>query len=374
MLYFDYPATTPIDEEVLKSQVEVSKSFFANTESNHALGQRSKRLLLHLQEELERMIGGNFEYIFTSGATEANIIGLNSLAKKNKSKGTRILYLSIEHASINATIEKLQGEGYSVEKIAVDKKGVIDFEKFVKQLSSDVILCSIMAVNNEIGSIQDLTKVKNLMEIHAPHGTLFSDCVQGIGKVKIDFNSIDAFSMTAHKIFGPKGVGILAIPKGMKIQSDRVGGQHQNGHRAGTIPLPLCVACVKSIQKMFEEFEVINLQMIEKFNYTITKLNEIGMHSQTFTSNQSPYIISTYSEKIRAIPLQQYLSDLEIYVGTQSACSEGANKQSHVLKAIGLPTENAQNVIRIGIAPQTTFEEIDILIDAIQKGINQFGL
>lgn len=374
MSYFDYPASTPVEAEVQKFQNEVENTFFANTESNHALAMKAKRFYQRLEKELENLISPNFTYTFTSGATEANNMGIRGLLKKRKHKGNTILVLPIEHASVVMVIKQLIAEGFHIQYIPVNQRGIVELDEFKTMLNDDVNMVIAMYANNEIGVIQPYQEMRQFIDRYAKTALFFSDCVQGLGKFDINFDLFDAFTASAHKLYGPKGIGFLAVKKDLTYESDRLGGKHQEGRRAGTIPTPLIAGMVKAIQLtvlqrdeqktyVVDLYESLQKQLVQR-DFIVRKLDE----------SQSPYIFSCYHTGIKALPLQQYLSDNGIYIGTQSSCSEGANKQSAILVAIGLSKTEASSVIRIGLSPKTTKVELEKLISKIDEALLKYGV
>lgn len=374
MYYFDYPASTPIDPTVQKFQNEVENMFFANTESRHAFASKSSRFYHRLELEISQMLSNEFNFTFTSGATEANNMGIQGLLKKRKQKGNTVLVLPIEHASVLETMKKLKEEGMNIQYVPVNNRGIIELETFKSMLNSDVNMVIAMTVNNEIGAIQPYKEIRQLIDMYAPKALFFSDCVQALGKIRLDFTVFDAFSASGHKLYGPKGIGLLAVKKNLVYTSDRIGGKHQEGRRAGTIPTQLIAGLTKAIELSVKACET-NFEYVSKLYTKLDQaLSERGFVTRLLDESQSPFIFSCYHLGIKALPLQQYLSDNDIYIGTQSSCSEGANKQSAILTAISLSQEAASSVIRIGLSPKTTEEEIAVIISKIDEALKKYSV
>lgn len=374
MYYFDYPASTPVLFEVQKFQNEVENMFFANTESRHALAAKSNRFYKRLEEEIVRMLSDQFNYTFTSGATEANNMGIQGLLKKRKQKGNTVLVLPIEHASVLETMKKLKQEGMNIQYVPVDTRGVVQLDVLGEMLNTDVNMVVAMTVNNEIGVIQPYEQIRELIDTKAPEALFFSDCVQALGKFDIDFNIFDAFSASSHKLYGPKGIGLLAIKKSLVHESDRIGGKHQEGRRAGTIPTQLIGGLMKAIELSVKSCSENHEYVSELYTQLETEMKQLGFVTRPLDCVQSPYIFSCYHLGIKALPLQQYLSDNDIYIGTQSSCSEGANKQSAILTAIALSQEAASSVIRIGLSPKTRQEDLHVLVSKISEAIQKYSV
>lgn len=372
--YFDYPASTPVDSAVQQFQNEVENAFFANTESRHALATKSNRFYRRLESEVGKLISDAFNYTFTSGATEANNMGIQGLLKKRKQKGNTILVLPIEHASVLETMKKLKEQGFNVQYVPVDSRGAVQLDVFESMLTSDVNMVVAMTVNNEIGVIQPYVQMRQLIDKHAPEALFFSDCVQAVGKFKIDFTVFDAFSASSHKLYGPKGIGLLAIKKGLVHESDRIGGKHQDGRRAGTIPTQLIAGLTKALELSIGSIDHNHAYVTGLYKRLETELGEVGFVTRPLDELQSPFIFSCYHTGIKALPLQQYLSDNDIYIGTQSSCSEGANKQSAILTAIALSAAAASSVIRLGLSPKTTDDELTVLISKIKEALTKYSV
>lgn len=374
MYYFDYPASTPVLFEVQKFQNEVENIFFANTESRHALAAKSSRFYHRLEAEITQMLSDEFHYTFTSGATEANNMGIQGLLKKRKQKGNTVLVLPIEHASVLETMKKLKQEGMNIQYVPVDTRGIIQLEALKEMLNDDVNMVVAMMVNNEIGVIQPYKEIRKLIDTHAKEALFFSDCVQAVGKFKLDFTVFDAFTASSHKLYGPKGIGLLATKKALVHESDRIGGKHQAGRRAGTIPTQLIGGLMKAIELSTKSCDQNEAYVSALYTQLATEMTKMGFVTRPLDEAQSPYIFSCYHVGIKALPLQQYLSDNDIYIGTQSSCSEGANKQSAILTAIALSPEAASSVIRIGLSPKTTQADLQVLVSKIDEAIHKYSV
>lgn len=374
MIYLDYPASTPVELEVQQFQNKVENQFFANTESRHELAFQASRFYKRLEKEVEKMISPNFTYTFTSGATEANNMGIKGILKRRKQIGKTILVSPIEHASVNETVKQLKEEGMNVQYLPVDSRGVIKLDVLQEQLNTDVNMVIAMCVNNEIGTLQPYKEIRELIDEKAPQALFFSDCVQAVAKFDIDYDVFDAFSASSHKLYGPKGIGFLAIKKDIPYVSDRIGGKHQESRRAGTIPTPLIAGMTKAIELITKKQEADFAYVVNLYNKLDDALSKRGFVTRKCDEYQSPFIFSCYHLGLKAIPLQKILSDREIYIGTQSSCSEGANKQSAILTAIGLSQDAAGSVIRIGLSPKTAEEEIETLIKEIDIALEKYSV
>ena len=335
---------------------------------------KAKRFYQRLESELENLLSSNFTYTFTSGATEANNMGIQGLLQRRKHKGNTILVLPIEHASVLMIMKKLASQGFNVQYVPVNNRGIVDLEQLKLLLNDDVNMVVAMYTNNELGVLQPYKQIRQYIDMFAKEALFFSDCVQGIGKFDIDFDVFDAFTASGHKVYGPKGIGFLATKKQLVFEPDRLGGKHQKGRRAGTIPTPLIAGMVKAIQLIVANRNEQNSAVWNMYQQLEIEFKNRGFITRELDEMQSPYIFSCYHTAIKALPLQQYLSDNEIYIGTQSSCSEGANKQSAILIAIGLSQKEASSVIRIGLSPRTREQELEKLITKIDEALLKYGV
>ncbi len=381
-LYFDFQATTPVAEEVLRKMRPYFAESFANPHaSDHVLGWKSAAAVESAAQQVASLIGADAdEIIFTSGATESNnlaILGLAIRAAMAHTPRKRILLSAIEHKCILSVGRVLEEQyGYAVDSIPVDRNGHVISRELERLLGDDVLLVSIMAVNNEIGSIQD---VGALSEIIGKTGAVFHcDAAQtpiAVGMEDLAIHT-DMISLSGHKMYGPKGIGALYIRRGLQddIEPLIYGGGQQNGLRSGTLPTPLCVGMgaaaeyIRSpeVSKRRKELQTRK----DRFLDMLLALPWGGRLYGNDGQNRHPGNISIGFQGFNA---QDVLGALQprLAASTGSACTSGLPEPSHVLKAIGLTTEEAESVIRFSLGFETSDQEVDESVKLIDNTLKK---
>lgn len=383
-LYFDFQATTPVAEEVLhKMQPYFAESFANPHASDHVLGWKSAASVESAAQQVARLIGGDAdEIIFTSGATESNnlaILGLARRAAMAPATRKRILLSAIEHKCILSVGRVLEEQyGYEVDCIPVDRNGHVISSELERLLGDDVLLVSIMAVNNEIGSIQD---IRTLSEIIGKTGAVFHcDAAQAPMAMGMEdlADHADMVSLSGHKMYGPKGIGALYIRRDLQddIEPLIYGGGQQNGLRSGTLPTPLCVGMGAAaeyigspeVSKRRKELQTRK----EKFLDMLMALPWGGRLYGDDVQNRHPGNISIGFQGFNA---QDVLGALQPHLAasTGSACTSGIPEPSHVLKAIGLATEEAETVIRFSLGFETSDQQIEDAISLIDTALQKLS-
>ena len=363
-MYFDYTATTPIDEEVLNTYVMIQKKYFANTTSLHLLGQKANNIYEQMKNEIRDTLNVDSEVIFTSNATEANNLAIFGVVEGKKGK---VITTKIEHPSVFNVYKELENEGYDVTYLNVDKNGLIDLKELESEMSNDVLLVSIMWVNNIMGAIEPVKDIINIVKKYK-HAKLHIDAVQGITKIKPDFsfNDIDLFTMSAHKFYGPKGIGALIYKKGLNLSKRLYGSTSQNGIKPGTFDLGLVVCLAKALKKNMKEID-------EHYKY-VKDLNKYLRNNITnkdiiinSSEDSSPYIFNVSIPKIKGETVVHILENKDIYVSTGSSCSSKLIKPEKTIYAITNNEEYAKTTIRISLSFLTTKEEIDKLLEILNR-------
>ena len=364
MIYFDNAATTIIDEEVLNSFNYTIKNYMGNSSSLHHEGLRA----LELEKKAIKQIASFFnasenEVYFTSGATESNNMAIKGVCLYYQNRGKHIITTKIEHLSVLNVFEQLRSKfGFEVTYLDVDENGIVDLNQLKESIRDDTILVSIMAVNNEVGSIQPIEKIgKILKEYSKIH--FHCDATQAIGKIDIDYKDVDLITLSGHKIHSFKASGLLIKRQNTNLEPLIVGGGHQNNLRSGTTSVPNEVALAKAIRLSFSKQKERYLKVKELQEYFFLKGQEMGL---VFNSqiNQSPFIIS-FSLNKKASVVAEALSNQEIYVSTKSACSSKKESSSYVLLAMHKDKYIASNSIRVSFDEHNTKEEIDIFFKAL---------
>ena len=363
-MYFDYTATTPIDNEILDTYVTIQKKYFANTTSLHLLGQKSNSIYEQMKDEIRKVLYVNHEVIFTSNATEANNLAIFGVVEGKKGK---IITTKIEHPSVFNVYQELEKEGYQVVYLNVDKNGVIDLDELKKEMNNDVLLVSIMWVNNIIGAIEPIKEVIDIVKEYK-HAKLHVDAVQGITKIIPDFlfSDVDLFTMSAHKFYGPKGIGMLLYKKELSLQKRLYGSSSQNGIKPGTFDLGLVVCAAKALKKYYNQTEEHFNYVKYLNNYLREKINNSNIIINS-SVDASPYIFNISIPKINGETLVHTLEGKDIYVSTGSSCSSKLAKPEKTVYAITENEQYAKTTIRISLSFLTTIGELDALISALNS-------
>ena len=357
MVYLDYSATTPVDKRVLEVFNKVCINYPGNSNSLHKLGIESKKLENYATKKIEELLNlKNKEIIYTSGASESNNQAIKGICQKYKSRGNHIITTNLEHSSIKNTLNYLKNEGFCIDYVKLDKEGKIDLEDLKKLLTNDTILITISAVDSELGIKQPIKEINRILKNY-PKCFFHVDCTQALGKISIDFNEIDLASVSMHKIYGLKGIGLLIKNKNIVINPLIHGGKSTTIYRSGTPPLQLIVSSMKAIELIIPNIEK-NYKHVEKLKkIIINKLNEYKNIHINNTKSSIPHIINISIKNIKPETSVHALDKEEIYIGTKSACSD-INKISESVLAVTKDKILAAHSIRISLSYLTTTEEI----------------
>jgi cysteine desulfurase len=320
MIYLDYSATTPVSYDVLESYNKATRDYMGNANSIHALGVKSKVLLNSATKQLCELFDINEnELVYTSGATESNNMALKGIALSYKNRGNHIIVSKLEHPSIYAVCNFLELQGYEISYVNNDSDGLIDFEDLKKKIRPTTILVSICAVNSEVGIRQPLKTIRQIIKKENPNTLFHSDMTQAIGKISVNMNDVDMASMSAHKIFGPKGIGFLYKSSKVNMTPLIHGSGKFNDLRSGTPPLPLVVALSKACRIALTDLErreanvkKLNDRLCEEFG----KIDGITINS---TKYSIPHILNISLRDVRPETFIHALEEDEIYVSTNTA-------------------------------------------------------
>ncbi len=366
MIYLDYSATTPVSYEVLDTLSKVTKDFIGNANSIHSLGGKSANLLESATKQIADIFGVNSnEIVYTSGATESNNMALIGTALANHKKGKHIITSKLEHPSIYAICNYLQSIGFEISYVKNDSEGLIDFDDLKRLVREDTVLVSICAVNSETGVRQPLKMIRQIIK-KENIGTIFhSDMTQAIGKVSVNMRDVDLASMSGHKIFGPKGIGLLYKSNMIKITPLIYGSGKSNLLKPGTPPLPLIASLSKAIRLANEGLEKKE-RFVELLNDKIvTALEKYPNIKINKTKYSIPQILNISVLDVMPESLVHALDKNEIYVSTNTACSSGELSSS--VMALYNDLNRAKHTIRISLSYITTTEEINRFLEVFKR-------
>ncbi|WP_164668353.1 cysteine desulfurase family protein [Virgibacillus doumboii] len=373
MIYLDNSATTKPDPSVLKSFQQVSENFFANPSSIHQLGGDTEKLLLKSKEQAAQLLNvQNDEIIFTSGGTEGNNLAIKGIALEHQGRGKHIITTEIEHPSVFEACRSLEKLGFTVTYLPVDENGVVSIEDLKQSIRYDTILISIMHVNNELGSIQP---IKEIGEIAKQYPKLFFhvDNVQGVGKVplKLADSGIDLCTISGHKLHGLKGTGILYVNKKTVLFPLLHGGNQERALRSGTENLAGAVAMVKALRLIMERQETEMEHMYELKKLLHSKLTEMDGVQINTPQDGAPHIMNISVPGLKPEVIIHMLGEQQIFISTKSACSSKLTDESKILAACGYDQSRTTSALRISMSYDTTEEEINTFLHALEASINQ---
>lgn len=367
-VYLDYSATTPMKQEVLDAMLPHFNVQFGNPSSIHCFGRENKAVVDQARQIIAKTFNASAdEVFFTGGGSESDNWAIKGVASALKNKGKHIITSKIEHHAVLHTCQYLEKEGYQVTYLDVDEMGLVDLEELEEAIRPDTILISIMFANNEIGTIQP---IKEIGEIAKKHNITFHvDAVQAYGNVKIDVNElgIHLMSLSAHKVYGPKGIGLLYIKKGTKIMQFIHGGAQERRRRAGTENVPAIVGFGKAAELAYKGFDDHVKHLTELRDKLINGLLEKIPHSRLngHPTKRLPGNANISIEFIEGEALLLSLDMVGIACSSGSACTSGSLDPSHVLMAIGLTHEIAHGSLRFTIGDFTSEEDVDYVIEQL---------
>jgi cysteine desulfurase len=371
-VYLDYNATTPLHPRVRKS-MEDCEGVFANPASIHGAGRAAEEMLEKDREKIAALLGAlPSEIVFTGGGSESNAAVFASFlaravhAGDSRSRG-QILISAIEHPSVMVSARRLAAAGFAVRQVGVDAQGFVDMARLEELLERPTEIVSVMTANNEIGTVQDLAPISRLA--HSRGALMHTDAVQAAGKLPLDLGAlaVDFASFSAHKLYGPKGVGALYIREGTPFESFIPGGDQENGRRAGTVNVPGVHGFAAALECASEEMPDIEARLLD-FSRKIREGIPQAIRGARFNSNTAEGLAGTVSvsfEGLEGEALMLRLDQEGIAVSTGSACESRTGEPSHVLAAIGLPRELARGTIRISMGRGTASADVDRLLEIL---------
>jgi cysteine desulfurase len=374
-IYMDHSATTPVAPEVLEAMLPYFSEKFGNASSLHSFGLEAKEALEESREKVAGLLGAKpEEIIFTAGGTESDNLALKGIARKNQKSGKHIITTRVEHPAILECCRKLEKEGFEVTYLPVTNEGLVEIATLESAIRSDTILISVMHANNEVGTIQPLEEIGRLAAEKDIY--LHTDAVQSVGKIPTDVNKlgVDLLSLSAHKLYGPKGVGALYIRNGTRLESIIQGGGHERGLRSGTENIAgivgLARAAVLAGETMTMEAERLTRLRDRLAELVLLKVKESWINGTM--KMRLPGNLNFGFKYVEGESLLLFLDSIGISVSTGSACSSHKLEPSHVLLSLGLKPEECHGSLRITLGRSNTLEEVDYVALGIAETVERF--
>jgi cysteine desulfurase len=382
-VYLDHSATTPLDPRVFEAMRQAFLEVFGNASSVHAFGREARALLEQSRESVAAFLGARSDEIFfTSGGTESNNTAISGIAEVAAAAGRNHLLVSaVEHHAVLHPAESLRKKGFAVQIIPVDDTGLVDPDEIRKAITPKTCLVSIMHANNEVGTIEP---IKEIAAFAREHGVVVhTDAVQSVGKipVNVDELGVDLLSLSAHKFYGPKGIGVLYIRRGTTIESLIKGGGQESNRRAGTQNVPLAVGVAKALEICAERMTDDAIRCSRLKHRLRERLQFDGILFNGHPTRSLPNVLSvSFDSTVREVDGDALIAGMDlrgVAVTSGSACSSGSLEPSHVLLAMGRHEKTASATIRFSLGRSTTEEDIDYAVEALEdvlKTMQQVGV
>lgn len=366
MIYLDYAAATPVDQEVLSRYIEVTNKYFANPNSSHQLGQNANNLIIESTKKIASYLNIEpEEIIYTSGASESNNLAIKGIAERYKNFGKHILISSLEHNSIVSSATRLQEQGFEVELLPITKEGLIDLAILKNKIREDTILVSICTVDSEIGLKQPIEKIGEILKQY-PNCHFHTDATQAIGKIPVDLQNVDLLTFAPHKFYGLPGIGVLIKKKNISLRPQIDGGKSTTIYRSGTPETANIAALEKalslSINSMQERYQIVE----KRYQQLKQKLATYPKVSMNNTINSIPYTLNFSIEGIKSTDIQKKLEENDIYVSTKTSCCP-IMTPSKLVYALTKNKNKASSSIRVSLSHLTTQQEIEIFINTFDQ-------
>ena len=373
-IYFDHAATTAVAREVKEAMDPYFCENYGNASSLYELGYKSKEAINEARAKVAKVLNAKpNEIYFTSCGSESDNLAIKGVARANRQKGNHIITSKIEHPAVLNTCKQLEREGFRVTYLNVDRNGFVDLEELKNTINSKTILVSIMFANNEVGTIQPIKQISNIA--HKYNAIFHTDAVQAVGNVKIDVQEmgIDLLSMSAHKFYGPKGVGALYVRKNVNFVQLQNGGHQENDKRAGTENVAGIVGLGKAIELADKNMEENNKKLLWLRQYFLEQIKKKNLY---ITINgdlikRLPGNINISFLYVKGKDIVKLLANAGICTSSGSACSSGLPQPSHVLIAMGLNEDVVRGALRITLGKENTKEDIDYLVNALEESVKK---
>ncbi|MFZ1299752.1 MAG: cysteine desulfurase family protein [Leptotrichiaceae bacterium] len=380
MIYLDNAASTKPRKEVIEEMIRVMNNEYANPDAIHEYAHKTLLNMKNQKEKMARLLGLNSkEMYFTAGGSDGNNIIIQGIVEANSRNKKHLITTKIEHSSVYEIFRNYEKEGYEVDYLDVSEYGEVDVEQLERLIREDTILVSIIAVNSEIGIIQDLEKISKIIKNKNKETYFHTDFVQGLGHTKVDFSKleIDAITITSHKINGPKGIGAIYINKNVKIKEIMYGTNKENGMVKRTLPTELIFGFIKAIEIAYNNYEKEVKSIYELKKYFIEQLkkniDKIRINSLLELEKSTPTILNVSFGGVKGEVLTSFLGMYEIYVSTGSACSSRRGN-SRIIESLGVPNEQVEGAIRFSFSIDNTVEEVDVVIQKLIECVAQIRM
>ena len=372
--YFDNSATTRVKDEVFKEMIPYLSIEYGNPSSLYSIGRSAKRAISEARRRVASLINCSPEEIyFTSCGSESDNTALKGIAYANKEKGNHIITSKIEHPAILNSCKNLENKGFKISYIDVDKDGMLNLEKLESEITDQTILISIMYANNEIGTIEP---IKEITQIAHSHGIIFhTDAVQAVGNIPIDVRkmNIDMLSLSGHKLYAPKGIGALYVKSGIEFERFMDGGHQEKNKRSGTENVAEIVALGKACQIAEKNIEQYQQKLKNLRDYCLKKIQEKipDIHINGTMERRLPGNINISFKDLNSGELLLRLDEVGICASGGSACSSKEASPSHVLTAIGLPSELSKGALRLTFGDYNSIEDVDYLVENLVRIVEE---
>ncbi|MBE6785470.1 MAG: cysteine desulfurase [Ruminococcaceae bacterium] len=371
--YLDNSATTPLCKSARDEMVNAIENIWGNPSSLHEKGIEADLLLKNARKTLAALLScTEKEIIFTSGGTEGNNLAVFGAAHAGRRRGNRIITSAVEHPSVSKAFDRLEGEGFEVIRIPTDKKGLVDLTALENAVNEKTVLISIMAVNNEVGTVEPFEELSKIAKCKGSPALIHVDAVQAFGKIPLTPKKwgIDLMTVSSHKIHGPKGVGAVFVKEGTRLSPVAAGGGQERDIRPGTEPMPAIAGFTGAMKELKIKNSLAGLTELR--DYLVSELEKRDFVTINSPENALPYIVNLSLKGLRSETVLNLLSDMEIYISSGSACSKG--HKSPVLTAMGLDDSIIDSSLRVSMSRFTTRQQLDYFlqgIDTAQKVIRK---
>ncbi|MDT5261119.1 MAG: cysteine desulfurase [Acidobacteriota bacterium] len=377
-VYLDYSATTPVDRRVLEAMLPFLSERFGNPSSVHFFGQEARAALDRARREVAGLVGARpNELVFLSGGTEANNLAIRGIAEQMQEHGRHIITTAIEHSSVRGICEALERRGWEVTRLPVYGDGLVRVEDMRAALRPDTMLVTVMLANNEIGTVQPIAEIGALVRERRAEGHkhlwLHTDAVQAAGGMRVDVDALgcDLLSLSAHKLYAPKGVGALYVRRGVRLAPQNIGGHQERERRGGTEAVPLLVAFGEAARLTRLELDA-RIEQVGRLRERFETGVEARVADIVYNGDRTRRLPGISNISFRFIEGEGLLINLDmqgVAVSTGSACSSGSLEPSPVIRALGRDDELARGSIRFSLGKDTTKEEIDYVLEVLPRAV-----